>query len=217
MPDSHRPSIRPCSRSCFHFDTPIYSAAHTTTVSNPSSKHAPIAPSPTHPPHSPTRSFAQCYWKHAKRKRANTNKYTQYTKQQLKDVVLNGSIPSSAYDTVCTSNSVMVGDPFIQTTQQSTKVFSVADGRRTPGSNIAKLHHPVRKPALTIDMVPALAGQSLLSGAKFAEAGYISVCDGDEVKLYDSRTARIIVSEEALLKGWFFPTLRCGESHYKPR
>ena len=54
-------------------------------------------------------------------------------------------------------------------------------------------------------MVPALAGQSLLNGAKFAEAGYISVCDCDEANLYDSRTARIVVSEEAVLKGWFCP------------
>ena len=54
-------------------------------------------------------------------------------------------------------------------------------------------------------MVPALAGQSLLSGAKFADAGYISVCDDGEVNLYDSRTARIIVFKEAVLKGWFCP------------
>ena len=107
----------------------------------------------------------------------------------------------------------MVGDPFIQTTQQSTKVFSVADCRQTPGSNIAKLHHPLHKPAQTVDMVPALAGQSLLSGTKFSEAGYISVCDGDEVKLYDNRAAFIVVSEEAVLKGIFVPTLKCGESH----
>ena len=98
----------------------------------------------------------------------------------------------------------MIGDPFIQTTQKSTKVFSVANGRQTPGSNTAKLHHPVREPAQIVDMVPALAGQSLLSGATFSKAGYISVCDGDEVNLYDSQTARIVVSEEAVLKGWFF-------------
>ena len=54
-------------------------------------------------------------------------------------------------------------------------------------------------------MVPALTSQSLLSGAKFAEAGYISVSDGNEVNLYKSRTARIAVSEEAMLKGWFCP------------
>ena len=88
----------------------------------------------------------------------------------------------------------MVGDPFIQTTQQSTKVLSIADGRQTPGSNITKLHHPVREPARTVGMVLTLAGQSLLSDAKFAEAGYISVCDGDKFNLYDSRTARILVS-----------------------
>ena len=99
----------------------------------------------------------------------------------------------------------MLCDPFIQTAQQSTKVFSVADGRQTPGSNIAKLHHPVREPARTVDMVPALAGQSIPSGAKFAEAGYISICDGNEVNLYYRRTAPIVVLEEAVLKGWFCP------------
>ena len=50
-------------------------------------------------------------------------------------------------------------------------------------------------------MVPALANQSLLSGGKFAEAGYVSVCDGDEVNIYDGGTATITVSEYAVLKG----------------
>ena len=48
-----------------------------------------------------------------------------------------------------------------------------------------------------------LADQSLLSGAKFDEAGYISVCDDDEVNLYDSRTSRIAVSGESVIKSWF--------------
>ena len=43
---------------------------------------------------------------------------------------------------------------------------------------------------------------------KFAEAGYISVCDGDEVNIYDGRTAKITISEEAALKGWFCPHQR---------
>ena len=54
-------------------------------------------------------------------------------------------------------------------------------------------------------MVPELSNQSLLNGGKFAEAGYVSVCDGDEVKIYDGRTAKIIVSEDTVLKGWRFP------------
>ena len=52
-------------------------------------------------------------------------------------------------------------------------------------------------------MVLALANQSLLS--KFAEAGYVSVCDGDKVKMYDGRTATITVLEDAVLKGWWCP------------
>ena len=54
--------------------------------------------------------------------------------------------------------------------------YNLSANRRflqTPGSNIAKLHHLVREPARTVDMVPSLAGQSLLSGEKIAEAGYI--------------------------------------------
>ena len=54
-----------------------------------------------------------------------------------------------------------------------------------------------------MDMVPDLTGQSLLSGAKISEAGYISVYGSNEVNLYDNRTACIVVSEEAVLKGWF--------------
>ena len=127
---------------------------------------------------------------------------------ELKQGVLDGSIASAAWDTACTSNAGMIGDPYLQTSEPSTKVFAVADGHRTPGANIAKLHHPVREPARTVDMVPALADQSLLSGVKFAEAGYISICDGDEVNIYDGRTARIMISEEAVLRGWRCPRTR---------
>ena len=97
--------------------------------------------------------------------------------KKLREGVLNGSIPSAAYDTTCTSNSGMVGDPFIHTGRPSTKVFTVEDGHKTPGSTETKLHHPVREPAWTVDVVPALTNQSLLSGNKFAQAGYVTICD----------------------------------------
>ena len=54
-------------------------------------------------------------------------------------------------------------------------------------------------------MVPALANQSLLSGRKFAEAGYVSVFNGEEVKINDGQNAVINVSEYAVLKGWRCP------------
>ena len=72
--------------------------------------------------------------------------------------------------------------------------FPVADGHITPASNIVKLHHPVCEPAFTVDMVPALADLSLLSGNKFTKAGYISIWDGEEVNIYDGRTVKIVVS-----------------------
>ena len=50
-------------------------------------------------------------------------------------------------------------------------------------------------------MIPVLANQSLLSGGKFSEAGYISVYDGEEVNIYNGYTFKITVSEKAVLTG----------------
>ena len=65
----------------------------------------------------------------------------------------------------------MLGDPFIQTEQRSTNLFALAYGHPTLITNIAKLEHRVREPARTVNMVPELANQSLISGGKFVEAG----------------------------------------------
>ena len=107
-----------------------------------------------------------------------------------------------------TSKAGMVVDPFIQTGQLSTKVFIIAYGYLTPGSTMAKLHHPVREPAQTVDIVPALAYQSLLSGKKFAKVGYVSICNDSEVNIYDGRTFKTFVSEAVVIKGWQCPRTR---------
>ena len=57
-------------------------------------------------------------------------------------------------------------------------------------------------------MVLALANQYLLSGGTFAEAGYVFVCDGAEVKIYDGHTTKITVSYKAVLKVWRCPRKR---------
>ena len=54
-------------------------------------------------------------------------------------------------------------------------------------------------------MVPALVYNSLLSGNKFSDARYVSICDGNKVNLYDEQSVKITVSEEAVLKGWRCP------------
>ena len=99
------------------------------------------------------------------------------SEEELKKGVLNGSIPSAAYDTACTSHAGMPCDPFIQTNTPSTNVFALADNYPIPGSNVAKLHHDVCEPARTVYMFPYLTNNSLLSGGNFAQAGYASVCD----------------------------------------
>ena len=124
---------------------------------------------------------------------------------QLKAGVLDGSIASAAYDTACTSHAGVVGDPFIQTNERSNKVFALADGHPTAATNLAKLHHAIREPARTLNILPSLKAQSFLSVGKFSEAGYISICDHDKVNLYDGRTSKIVVSEEAVLAGWRCP------------
>ena len=86
------------------------------------------------------------------------------------------------------------------------KVFFTGRWTPHPGNqHQKKLEHRVQELARTFNIVPALANQSLLSGGKFAEAGYVSVCNGDEVKIYDGWTETITVSEDAVLKGWRCP------------
>ena len=101
----------------------------------------------------------------------------------------------------CTSHAGTVGDPFIQREQRSNNIFALIDRHPTPATNISKIDHRMRDPALTVNIIPELANQLLLSEGKFAEAGYVSICDGNRVNIYDGRTATITVSEEAVLKG----------------
>ena len=86
------------------------------------------------------------------------------TEEHLKKGVLDVTIPSSAWDKAGTSNSGKTGDPFIQTDETFKKIFALADGHHVAGSNVANLHHNGREPARTVDMVPALVDNYLLSG-----------------------------------------------------
>ncbi len=70
---------------------------------------------------------------------------------------------------------------------------------------INKLHLNVRKPARSVNIVPALVENSLLSTNKFVEAGYTAIYNAEEVNFYNARTTKIMVSEAAILKGWRCP------------
>ena len=68
--------------------------------------------------------------------------------------------------------------------------------------DIALLHHDLCWPARTVDMVPGIKNNTLISTSKFVDANYISIFDQEEVNLYDANTTKITVSHGSVLKGW---------------
>ena len=142
---------------------------------------------------------------HPRTKKGARHKKEMLTEQQVKRGVLEGSMPSVAWDTKCTSHAGMVGDPFTETKHMYTKIFALADGHPTTATNIVMMYHKVRELARTVNMAPSLANQYLLSRGKFSEAGYVSVRNGEKINIYDGHTAKITVSKKAVLKGWQCP------------
>ena len=75
-------------------------------------------------------------------------------------------------------------------------------GETTPASNKAKLHHELCEPARTVDMVPQLQHNSLISGVKFAEANYVTILTPDEVLVFDGEDLKLQINKDAVLRGW---------------
>eukprot|EP00804_Cyclotella_cryptica_P029865 CCRYP_010777-RA/>CCRYP_010777-RA protein AED:0.22 eAED:0.28 QI:0/0/0/1/1/1/4/0/696 len=111
-------------------------------------------------------------------------------------------IPSSISDTGATSTAGALHDPFYSTTEPSTKVFLLPTGGTAPPTHISQLLLDVRAPANQVDIVPNLT-QTLLSGSKFADAGYTAVYDKDEVNFYDSN--KIHINATSILQGYRCP------------
>jgi hypothetical protein len=114
-----------------------------------------------------------------------------------------GSIPSAVRDTGATSTAGAVGDPFNPNKEKSTKIFSLPTGDTATATKVATLKINVRAPANRVDIVPTLI-QTLLSGSKFADAGYTAVYDAKEVNFYDNQ--KINITEQAVLTGYRCPT-----------
>jgi hypothetical protein len=112
---------------------------------------------------------------------------------------MNGTIASDVSDTGATSTAGALHDPFKETTTLSSKVFILPTGGTATATKCAKLLHSVRAPADMVDIVPTLA-QTLLSGSKFANAGYTAVYDKTEVNFYNANT--IHITEKAVLMGY---------------
>ena len=150
----------------------------------------------------------------------NENKIKQQTKRwtkrkeqlrELRNKVLNGSIPSMVVDTACTSTVVRPEEAkHVQILQEkSTKIFHNANGTISKAENKALLHLPLREPANNAEIVPGLALNTLLSGPKLADANYIAIFTPEEVQIFDAETTRINVQGEAILRG-AAPKPNCG-------
>jgi hypothetical protein len=121
--------------------------------------------------------------------------------------ILNGTIPSAVSNTSATLSAFLMSDPSHPTGRVSSAVFHLLNGAVTPATTVNKLLHNVCAPAQDVNIVPSLVGNSLLSTSKFAEAGYTAIYDKDEVNFYNTRTTKITVLADAVLKGWRCPRM----------
>jgi hypothetical protein len=127
--------------------------------------------------------------------------------EALRRGVLDGSIPSAAADSGATSSIRTKSDSqhFISTGKRSDKTFRLPNGALEPALEIGHLATAVRSPARDIHITPGVDETSLISTVKFAEAGYVTIFDRDEVNVYDERDTVITVSRSAILRGWREP------------
>ena len=147
-------------------------------------------------------------WLLPQRTRAERKRRTCFedSKTRVEKINQATEIPTAVFDSGATSNCGRPADPFVPTNQKSTKVFHLPTGHTTTASVQAKLHHLVREPARTVDIVPDLHHNSLLSASKFADAGYVTVLTADEVLIYDDKDYFQRIDCKAVLRGWRDPT-----------
>ena len=100
----------------------------------------------------------------------------------IRTMILNGTIPSAISDTVATSTSGKGGHPFRLSNHPSDKVFHLPTGGTSRASIKAKLMHELREPATKVDIVPGITN-TLLSTGKLVEGGYFAVCDKNKVNI----------------------------------
>jgi hypothetical protein len=126
---------------------------------------------------------------------------------KIRQGVLDGSIPSAVANSGATSNIGTKKDKakqaYIPTRKGSSKIFQLPNGTRTPASNMCLLHHNICQPAARdIHLVPNIPTNLLIRTAKFAESGYITVFDDKKINVYNASNTKVIVTRQAILRGW---------------
>ena len=100
----------------------------------------------------------------------------------------------------------MNNSEFILTYEQSENLFHMPTGTTTKTSVKSKIYHNLRYPTRTVDMVPALKHNSLMSAIKFMDANYIKVLIPEELLIYDVNEVTLRELEQAILIGRRYKT-----------
>jgi len=116
-------------------------------------------------PHNHINRDSTTYWQRRPLLGDNTIMHPKYrekllTHDKCRIGVLNGSIPSAISDTGATSHALLPSAPSIPTGICSTVVFHLPNGTMAPVTTINKLHHNVREPARSANIVPTLSTNS---------------------------------------------------------
>jgi hypothetical protein len=148
-----------------------------------------------------SKNYPQC--KH--RDNDNNTRCVRTTLHDVRQGILNGSIPLAVSDTAATSNNFLPSAPTLPTGTVSTAVFHLPNGATAAATMIHKLHHNLREPVCSINIIPSLVENSLLSTVKMVEASYMAIYDDKEVNFYNTTTTKITVLADTILKGWQCP------------
>ncbi len=113
---------------------------------------------------------------------------------ELKQEVLDGSIPSAIADTRATLSMGTKRDrkrnAFVATGRQLDKAFCMPNGEVEETSNKDKFQHNVRHPAKDVHIVPGIERDSLLSIPKFADTNYVTIFNKDKVNIYNANKTK---------------------------
>ena len=111
------------------------------------------------------------------------------TQNEIRAMIIYGSIPSAIRDTGATSTAGKSGHPFRSLNIPSDKVFHLPTGGTAIAPIKAKLMRELREPATEVDIVLELTN-TLLSTGKLVDGGYFAVYDENEVNIYDGKKAK---------------------------
>jgi hypothetical protein len=126
-----------------------------------------------------------------------------YNTNELKEGVLNGSVPSAFVDCAVTSsigtNKDQSRNAFVLTGQQSDKAFCMPNGPVETATAMDEVHHELQPPTKDVHIVPAIQRDSLISITKFVDANYTAIFDKDKENIYNATNTKITVTGAAIL------------------